>query len=106
MAQGGGGGPQAFARTAAGVAALYSAGIYKGREIDLGLRYLMQHRPGQGFFGRDFPMRPDMHYFYGHYYAAQVMWIAGGNYWKEWYPAIRDELLGSQRADGRWEDQI
>jgi hypothetical protein len=47
-----------------------------------------------------------MHYFYGHYYAVQAMWTAGGNYWKEWYPAIRDELLSRQNPDGSWLDQI
>jgi len=107
MAQGGGGGgPQAFARTAAGVAALNSAGIYKGKEIDDGLRFLQQNRPGQGFLRPEILIKPDMHYFYGHYYAVQAMYIAGGKYWQEWYPAIRDELLASQRTDGSWQDQI
>jgi hypothetical protein len=102
MAQGGGGGgQQAFARTAAGVVALYSAGIYKGREIDEGLKFLSNNRPNNGLLGR-----PDMHYFYGHYYAVQAMWTAGGDYWREWYPAIRDELLGRQAGDGSWMDPI
>ena len=30
------------------------------------------------------------------------MWIAGGNYWQQWYPAIRDELLRSRQQDGSW----
>jgi hypothetical protein len=98
---GGGGGHQGFARTAAGVVALYSAGIYKGPEIDAGLRYLMRHKPGGGAFGR-----LDMHYFYGHYYAVQAMWSAGGTFWSEWYPAIRDELLARQNLDGSWLDPI
>ena len=106
MAQGGGGGgQQAFARTAAGISALYSAGVYKGEEIDAGLKYLMQYKPTRGGgFGRI--ERPDMHYFYGHYYAVQAMWTAGGDYWKEWYPAIRDELLDRQRPEGCWLDGI
>lgn len=99
---GGGGGQQAFARTAAGVVALYSAGVYKGPEIEKGLQFLQQNRPGQGFF----PLRLDMHYFYGHYYAVQAMWVAGGKYWTDWFPAIRDELLKSQQANGQWHDQI
>lgn len=104
---GGGGGIQAFARTAAGVVALYSAGIYKGPEIEKGLEFLKKNRPGQGFLGRgEIPLRPDMHYFYGHYYAAQAMYVAGGDYWKDWFPAIRDELLGSQRSEGNWQDMI
>jgi hypothetical protein len=98
---GGGGGAQGFARTAAGVCALYSAGIYKGREIELGLEFLRGSRPLLPHFSR-----PDMHYFYGHYYAVQAMWTAGGRYWSEWYPAVRDELIGRQALDGSWMDQI
>jgi hypothetical protein len=100
MRQGGGNRHQGFARTAAGVVALYSAGIYKGPEVEAGLRYLMQNKPGGPF------ARVDLHYFYGHYYAVQAMWTAGGSYWQEWYPAIRDELLARQNPDGSWMDPI
>jgi hypothetical protein len=59
----------------------------------------------------NFPIRRDvhsLHYFYGHYYAAQAMWTAGSPYWEEWYPAIRDELLkhpDRQEKTGCWMDQ-
>jgi len=99
--RGGGGGHQGFARTAAGVCALNAAGIYKGAEVEAGLRFLDRNRPGGGFG------RPDIHYFYGHYYAVQAMWTAGGKYWQDWYPAIRDELLNRQHpATGHWQDTI
>lgn len=97
---GGGGGPQGFARTAAGVSALNAAGIYKGPEVEAGLRFLLRNKPGGGFG------RPDIHYFYGHYYAVQAMWTAGEPYWSEWFPAIREELLSRQQPDGNWIDQI
>ena len=100
MPQGGGAGGQGFARTAAGVVALYSAGVYKGPEITAGLRYLRTSRPVLQF------RPPDIHYFYGHYYAVQAMWTAGGAYWREWYPAVRDELVPRQASDGHWDDQI
>jgi hypothetical protein len=96
---GGRGHGNSFARTAAGVCALYSAGIYKGREVEIGLRHLSQFKPPS-------PSRFDMHYFYGHYYAVQAMWTAGGSHWTDWFPAIRDELVNNQRADGHWEDAI
>lgn len=87
-----------FPRSAAAVVALYNAGIHKGREIERGLGYLARFRPqGETFFY-------ESHYFYGHYYAVQAMWYAGGNYWQTWYPAIRDELLRRQLPDGTWAD--
>jgi hypothetical protein len=85
-------------RTAAGLVALYSAGIYEGKEVEQGLKFLMNHMPRGELF------RLEAFYFYGHYYAVQAMWHAGGQYWREWYPAIRDELLGRQVQDGSWPD--
>ena len=46
------------------------------------------------------------HYFYGQYYAAQAMWLRGGDDWAEWYPAIRNELLDRQSAPGFWTDSV
>lgn len=97
------GGLSGFPRSAAGVAALHSAGIYKDPAIERGLKYLMQFKPAaQSGFRRD----SDLHYLYGHYYAAQVMWTAGGRWWSEWFPAIRDDLVGRSRirSDGAWFD--
>jgi hypothetical protein len=99
-------GTSGFARSAAGVVALYSAGVYKGAEVKAGLDYLMGFKPGTNNINDDRSrLEMEMHYFYGHYYAAQAMWTAGGNYWKQWYPAIRDELLRRQ-SDGSWSDRI
>lgn len=90
----------AFPRSAAALVALYSAGIYEGEEIERGLKYLVQHQP-QGEL-----LRYEPHYFYGHYYAVQVMWHAGDKYWKTWYPSIRDELLSRRLPDGSWPDSL
>ncbi len=94
------GGESAFPRSAAGVVALYSAGIYEGDEVRRGLTYLATFRPQPGVAG------VDNHFFYGHYYAAQAMWQAGNDAWQRWYPAIRDTLLERRRDDGSWFDQI
>ena len=90
------GGESAFPRSAAGVAALYSAGIYQGPEITKGLDYLMQFIPTEGV------ARHESYYFYGQYYAVQAFWQAGGKRFARWYPAVRDELVGRQHNDGSW----
>ena len=90
------GGQSEFPRSAAGVVALYSAGVYEGPEISKGIDYLMQFRPEKGV------QRRETYYFYGHYYAVQAMWHAGGESWSRWYPAIRDELIERQHEDGYW----
>ncbi|MCC7389229.1 MAG: terpene cyclase/mutase family protein [Phycisphaerales bacterium] len=90
-------GASAWPRSAAGVASLYYAGIYEDDAIDDGLGYLLAAaKPGEEANGA--------HYYYGHYYAVQTMYLAGGDYWAQWWPAIRAELLKSQAADGSWSD--
>ncbi|QEL15054.1 prenyltransferase/squalene oxidase repeat-containing protein [Limnoglobus roseus] len=93
----------AFARSAAAVVGLFSAGIYDGENIDRGLKYLTRFIPNQRGV-RDF--FTERYFYYAHYYAALAMWTAGGNHWTEWFPAIRDELLTRFRLgnQGSWTD--
>lgn len=94
-----GSGNSAWPRTAAGVAALYYAGIYEDDAIDRGLAYLESTAlPGKASASRS-------HYFYGQYYAVQAMHMAGGEHWDLWWPAIRSELLAVQTNDGSWDDR-
>lgn len=88
-----------FARTAAAVATLQAMGVHKGEEVEQGLVYLVKNRPAPA-------PRPDLKYFYGHYYYARLMHGRGGAAWRGSYAAIERKLLGQQRADGSWEDQI
>ena len=88
------GGHTTFAMTAAGVTSLYSAGIYEGEQVEKALQYLKKFKPNGVARGG--------HYFYSNYYAVQAMWHAGGDYWNDWYPAIREQLITSQLADGSW----
>lgn len=90
-------GTSAFARSAAGVATLQYAGIYRGEAIESGLQYCMRFVPSDE--------QSVGHYFYGHYYAAQAMYLAGDAHWKTWWPAIRDELLSKQDQEGYWRGQ-
>jgi hypothetical protein len=89
------GGHTTFAMTAAGVTSLYSAGIYEGEQVEKALEYLKKFKPSGAQQGGG-------HYFYANYYAVQAMWHAGGEYWNEWYPAIRDQLIKSQTDEGSW----
>ena len=86
-----------FARSAAGVATLFYAGVYEDQSITRGLDYLEKFTPGK--------TQEQTHYFYGHYYAAQAMFLAGGPHWERWWPAIRDELLEKQSPEGFWRGQ-
>ena len=86
------GGHQTMPLTAAGVVSLYSAGIYEGKEITNGLAYIKNNRSGSSY------------YYYGNYYAVQAMWHAGGKYWNDWYPRIREELLKRQQSNGSFSD--
>jgi phage pi2 protein 07 len=100
---------ETFSLTAAAVVALNSAGIYQppegkavkevneGKEVAGGLDYLTRFRPEKGV------TRRDEYFEYGHYYAVQAMWLAGGERWARWYPAIRDELISRQGRDGSWD---
>jgi hypothetical protein len=85
-------------RSAAGVVVLYSAGVYEDPQIERGLRYLQE----QAFQPVQF--RQEGFYYYGQYYAAQARWYAGGEYWRRWFPRVRDDLVSQQQAPGNWSD--
>ncbi len=89
-------GGSAFPRSAAGVASLYYAGVYEDDAIDKGLAYI-EHGAGDNI-----TFRTGGHYFYGHYYASQAMFLAGGDHWQQWYPQVRQQLVANQLPDGSW----
>ncbi len=89
-----------YALTACGIVSLYSAGLYDSRELRSALRVL-RGSTNAGYMGK-------LHYFYGHYYAAQAMYIAGGDDWINYYRTIKAEFLGrgGQQPGGYWEDDV
>lgn len=87
-----------FALTAAGLTAMYSAGEYDNEPLRPHLNYLKNRY--------DYPSNDHYFYYYGHYYAIQAMYMAGGEYWNNWYPRIREELLDCQQSDGSWQDNV
>jgi squalene-hopene cyclase-like protein/prenyltransferase/squalene oxidase-like repeat protein len=98
------GGESGFARTAAGTAALYYAGVFQDNAVTHGLDYLCHFLPSANHPAGDEIGR---FFFYGNYYAVQAMFLAGGKYWADWYPGIRDDLISKQIPDeGRWDGEV
>ncbi len=96
--QGGGSG---FARTGAGVAALYYAGAFTDGGIEKGLEFIKLRTAGRGVSDGE------GNFFYGNYYATQAMFLAGGDYWAKWYPAVRDQLISMQdKSTGAWTGDV
>lgn len=96
-----GGGQSGYARTAAGVASFFYAGIYEGDDVKRGLNYMRQYIPGKSAAPEG-----ESHFYYGHYYGVQAMFLAGGEYWGVYYPAIRDILIARQTAAGSWTEEF
>jgi squalene cyclase len=90
-----------FPLTAAGVTALHGVGIYSAESIDAGVRYLMDHLDR---FNNERGRSRGYHYFfwYGHYYAVQAMYTAGGPVWETYFDSVRTEILRGQESDGSW----
>ncbi|MHC5081949.1 MAG: prenyltransferase/squalene oxidase repeat-containing protein, partial [Planctomycetota bacterium] len=66
-----------------------------------GLEYLLNNRPT-----RNRPGRQDFHYFYGHYYAIQAFYQAGGRWWERWWGPVQRDLVKDQKSDGSWYDEV
>jgi hypothetical protein len=88
----------AWPRSAAGVASLFYAGVHKDDAIDKGVAYLLQAvGPGAN-------PNSGAHYHYGQYYTVQSMYLAGGEAWARYWPAVRASMIRDQRKDGGWDD--
>ena len=94
-----------FALTAAGLASLMHAGYYDDEMIGPGISSLKRRIQRLGGHER----YPYYFYWYGHYYAAQVMFIAADRnpaLWDKFYwPHMSSELLSKQIGDGSWENE-
>lgn len=89
---------RSYALTAAGIVSMYSAGIYDAPEIRNALQRLRDNFAEMAW-GK-------YHFFYGHYYACQAMYIAGGELWREYFHRLWPEILEHQDPDGGWTDDV
>ena len=97
-----GGARHSFALTSAGLASLFNSGFYDDPMVAPAIDWLKKN---MRIFGSQERYRTYF-YWYGHYYCAQVMFIASDqdrSLWDEFYwPSISRELLDHQQSDGSW----
>lgn len=94
------GGSPGFARSAAGVVSLDRLGFRDEKAIKKGVDFVRRVRV------KEPNAEMAMHFSYGHYYAAKAMWYSGDKDWQEWYPVIRDELVGTQTKEHQWKQGL
>lgn len=94
-----------FPLTAAGVTALFGAGVYSNHSIDQGIRYL-QSNLAQFNFERGRQAAGHYFFWYGHYYGVQAMYTAGAEKWESYFTTVRDELLRMQNPSGSWPNSV
>ena len=95
-------GPSRPAITAAAVACWYNAGRYDDPRARAALRFLKPRLTA----GRSDAMRHFGHYYYGHLYMAQVMYLTSEREWQEYFSEMRTVLIRSQEADGSWKGDL
>jgi hypothetical protein len=81
--------------TAGGAYCAQLAGQRDSEMVAAAIRYLKKQAPGI--------IKNTGHYYYCHYYAIQAMVQAGDDHYAEWYPLIRDALIGRQKKNGAWD---
>ncbi len=90
-----------YAINAAGLTALYSAGVHEDGLADPVLSFLSDEYPQVREWYGD-------HYFfwYGNYYAAQAFFQAGGSRFERYYDRLSRDLIDMQSSDGRWRNRV
>lgn len=83
--------------TAGGAYAAQLCGMRETEWIAASIRFL-ENSP------KVFSRKELSHFYYAHYYAIQAMVQAGGDHYANWYPKIRDVLIGLQRPGGSWSE--
>ena len=95
-------GPSRPAITAAAVACWYNAGRYDHPRVGTALQFIKPRLTAH----RGDSIRHFGHYFYGHLYMSQVMYMTSDREWRDYYAEMSMVLVRSQRADGAWEGDL
>jgi hypothetical protein len=95
----GGGMGGSIATTGAGMYMLGALNLHTDPKYAKGIKNIMSNMPGkggeQGMGGW---------YAYSIFYASLAIFQHGGNEWAQWYPAMSNQLIRTQSADGGWND--
>lgn len=87
-----------LAISAAAVATLYNAGQYDAPVANRCLEYVWRHFKGNQRW------QLGGHAFYCQLYASQAFYLAGDQYWDDYFPNARDQLIAMQnKGEGSWQ---
>ena len=87
-----------LAISAAAVATLYNAGQYDAPVANRCLEYVWRH------FKDSKRWQHGGHNFYCQLYASQAFYMAGDQYWDNYFPKARDQLIAMQnKGEGSWQ---
>ena len=87
--------------SAAAIACFYAAGVYD-RGTEKSKAEALMVKKLVNYCKRISPNSGGGHYFYTHFYKSQGLYQRGGKDWKEYYPRLRDRIIGMQMPDGSW----
>jgi len=84
--------------TAAGILSLQLLGHYNDPAVTKALDHMAKVPVTWGKSGGV------TYFYYFHYYAIQGNYQAGGKYWNQWHPHVREMFLEKQNEDGSWDN--
>lgn len=95
---------QSSALTGAGLYMLGAFDLWEGSKYEKGVKNLMNAAPFLKGSARGGDGGWSSWYLYTAFYASIGIFQHGGDEWKTWWPAMRDDLLKQQGGGGSWPD--
>jgi len=93
------------ALTGAGMYMLGAMDLYTEDRYEKGIANLMNNAPFlKGRRGNTADRGWSGWWYYTAFYASLAIFQRGGSEWREWYPAMREELMRRQARNGGWPD--
>jgi hypothetical protein len=90
------------ALTGAGLTMLNAMGLYNDPKVKKALKNLMKRAPFLKKYRTSGDRGWNSWFYYTCIYTTLAIFQTGGEYWRKWYPKMRDELIKRQSTDGSW----